>query len=87
MGILAFWSQTVLRTTPWAFSQPDIGQDITNPGGDQFRHALGTLGQYLVVVTRRVTYYLPDIQNELVSNPLMKQVAHIASRRLVISLA
>ena len=40
------------------------------------RHALRPLGQDLVVMARGFTHDFPDVKNEVVTDPLMEQVAH-----------
>ncbi len=60
----------------YAGSQPDIRQNFTNLGINKFGHALRSLGQDLVVMARGFTHDFPDVKNEVVTDPLMEQVAH-----------
>jgi hypothetical protein len=59
-----------------AGAKPDSGQDFTDFARDQFRHEFRSLREDLIIMPWRFAHHFLDVENELVTDPFVKEVAH-----------
>lgn len=56
--------------------KPHVGQNLAYLAGHQIGHSLWPFREYLIVVVRRLAHDLPYIENEVVADLFVEQIAH-----------